>query len=67
MQLRIGLLVNVAAGQEEGLLAELLLNDIPHKLDQNFWNNREQLEELISLCDGKNWPSAVSPVPSLAR
>lgn len=51
---------SVLAGQEEGALDALLLGDIPHKLDQNFWKNREQLEEIIFLCEEKNWPSAVS-------
>jgi len=46
------------------MVEELLLGDIPHKLDQNFWKNREQLEEMIFLCTEENWPSTVSTVAS---
>lgn len=46
-------------GQKEDLLAELVVGDIPHKLDQNFWKNREMLEEIVFLCDAKNLPASL--------
>lgn len=32
----------------------------PHKLDENLWRNREQIEEILSLVSNKRWPSSVS-------
>ncbi|CAI7743749.1 unnamed protein product [Closterium sp. NIES-54] len=46
-------------GEEKGLLASLLL-EAPHKLDENFWKNREQIEEILFLLDDAQLPAAVS-------
>ncbi|CAI5463648.1 unnamed protein product, partial [Closterium sp. Yama58-4] len=36
------------------------LDDLPpHKLDENFWKNREQLEEILFLLDDAQLPAAV--------
>ena len=51
---------HVCAGESEGII-EAVVFDPPHKLDENFWKNREQLEEILFLLDEKNWPEAVSP------
>ncbi|CAI5519960.1 unnamed protein product [Closterium sp. Naga37s-1] len=45
-------------GEEKGLLASLLL-EAPHKLDENFWKNREQIEEMLFLLDDAQLPAAV--------
>lgn len=31
----------------------------PHKLDENLWRNREQIEEILSLVSNKRWPSSL--------
>lgn len=31
----------------------------PHKVDENLWKNREQLEEILFLLESSNWPPAV--------
>ncbi|MCD7464442.1 hypothetical protein HAX54_052745 [Datura stramonium] len=28
----------------------------PHKVDENLWKNREQLEEILFLLESTNWP-----------
>lgn len=35
-----------------------------HKIDENLWMNREQVEETLFLFDEANWPAAVSVVLS---
>jgi hypothetical protein len=32
----------------------------PHKIDENTWRNREQVEEILFLLHKDNWPSSVS-------
>lgn len=31
----------------------------PHKIDENMWRNREQIEEIIYLLEVSHWPSVV--------
>ena len=31
----------------------------PHKIDENLWKNREQIEEIIFLLETSNWPTSV--------
>lgn len=31
----------------------------PHKIDENMWKNREQIEEIIYLLESSHWPKAV--------
>ncbi|XP_047254118.1 uncharacterized protein LOC107845280 isoform X2 [Capsicum annuum] len=31
----------------------------PHKVDENLWKNREQLEEILFLLENSNWPPAL--------
>lgn len=31
----------------------------PHKVDENLWKNREQLEEILFLLESSNWPPAL--------
>jgi len=38
---------------------ELLVSEMewtPHKIDENLWRNREQIEEILFLLDKGNWP-----------
>lgn len=49
--------------QKEDLLANLLVGDIPHKLDQNLWKNREMLEEIVFLTSSDNWPASLKADP----
>lgn len=45
--------------QEETLLASEAAEQPPHKIDENFWKNREQLEEIIYLLESSNFPDLV--------
>lgn len=31
----------------------------PHKIDENMWKNREQIEEILFLLETSNWPTRV--------
>lgn len=31
----------------------------PHKIDENMWKNREQIEEILFLLDVSRWPTSV--------
>lgn len=31
----------------------------PHKVDENLWKNREQIEEILFLSESSNWPPVV--------
>lgn len=41
-----------------------LITDInaspPHKIDENLWRNREQIEEITLLLKKDKWPASVS-------
>ncbi|XP_047341558.1 uncharacterized protein LOC124945210 [Impatiens glandulifera] len=45
--------------QEETLLASEAAEQPPNKIDENFWKNREQIEEIIFLLESSNWPDLV--------
>lgn len=32
---------------------------VPHKIDENLWKNREQIEEILHLFEEGSWPKAV--------
>ncbi|KAL3615842.1 hypothetical protein CASFOL_040136 [Castilleja foliolosa] len=42
--------------QGESLLVQEAECQPPHKVDENMWKNREQLEEIIFLLEPSNWP-----------
>lgn len=46
------------AGGVEGFL-ERMQFEAPHKVDENLWKNREQLEELLSLLEKSHLPKAL--------
>lgn len=31
----------------------------PHKVDENMWKNREQIEEILFLLEAPHWPGSV--------
>ncbi|XP_047322961.1 uncharacterized protein LOC124926724 [Impatiens glandulifera] len=45
--------------EEESLLAIEAKVQAPRKTDENFWKNREQIEEIIFLLEKSNWPDLV--------
>ncbi|XP_002980642.2 uncharacterized protein LOC9656263 [Selaginella moellendorffii] len=34
--------------------------DSPHKIDENLWKNREQVEEILYLLEKRHWPSSLN-------
>ncbi|GFP87383.1 hypothetical protein PHJA_000882000 [Phtheirospermum japonicum] len=42
--------------QGESLLVQEAECEPPHKVDENMWKNREQLEEIIFLLEASHWP-----------
>lgn len=49
---------SVEASGEDRVAAELEFPP-PHKIDENLWKNREQIEEILDLLDQKNWPASL--------
>ncbi|KAL2250276.1 UNVERIFIED_CONTAM: hypothetical protein Sindi_2149900 [Sesamum indicum] len=45
--------------QGERLLVEEAERQPPHKVDENMWKNREQIEEILFMLEVPNWPRAV--------
>lgn len=45
-------------GKNDDFLETLHLTP-PHKIDENLWKNREQIEEIIFLLDKRNWPATL--------
>lgn len=43
----------------ENLLLQEADREVPHKIDENLWKNREQIEEILFLLERSRWPSAV--------
>lgn len=43
----------------ESLLIQEAERQPPHKIDENMWKNREQIEEILFLLEDSNWPTAV--------
>lgn len=44
---------------DEKVVVDELDSEIPHKIDENMWKNRENLEEIIYLLDSSHWPATV--------
>ncbi|CAN4126287.1 unnamed protein product [Withania somnifera] len=42
--------------QGESSLVHEVESHPPHKVDENLWKNREQLEEILFLLESSNWP-----------
>ncbi|KAF5199139.1 retinal-binding protein [Thalictrum thalictroides] len=42
--------------QDESVLAHEADCDPPHKIDENMWKNRENIEEMLFLLERSNWP-----------
>ncbi|KAL3826217.1 hypothetical protein ACJIZ3_022246 [Penstemon smallii] len=45
--------------QGESLLVQDAEQQPPHKVDENMWKNREQIEEIIFLLEPSHWPRAL--------
>ncbi|KAL9236076.1 hypothetical protein vseg_010783 [Gypsophila vaccaria] len=43
--------------QDEKSVVDELDRESPHKIDENLWKNRENLEEIIYLLDRSHWPA----------
>ncbi|XP_058110822.1 uncharacterized protein LOC131253710 isoform X2 [Magnolia sinica] len=54
-----GLLKEFPATPSEELLVREVDLPAPHKLDENFWKNREHIEEILFLLDKHHWPSSL--------
>ncbi|XP_074276975.1 uncharacterized protein LOC141600626 [Silene latifolia] len=45
--------------QDEKVVADEVDREPPHKIDENMWKNRENLEEIIYLLDRSQWPATL--------
>ncbi|KAF8007591.1 hypothetical protein BT93_K1557 [Corymbia citriodora subsp. variegata] len=54
-----GLLEDVPPTEGERLLIEEADRTPPHKIDENMWKNREQMEEIVFLLEKSHWPTAL--------
>ncbi|XP_058210918.1 uncharacterized protein LOC131323246 isoform X2 [Rhododendron vialii] len=50
---------DVSLTEGERLLVHEAECQPPHKIDENMWKNREQLEEIIYLLESSHWPKAL--------
>ncbi|KAL3681853.1 hypothetical protein R1sor_024809 [Riccia sorocarpa] len=48
------------------LLQDLLIT-VPHKLDENLWKNREQVEEILYLFEKAHWPATLKEQCSTSK
>ncbi|XP_074311962.1 uncharacterized protein LOC141647604 isoform X2 [Silene latifolia] len=44
---------------DEKIVVDEVDCEVPHKIDENMWKNRENLEEIIYLLDRSHWPPAL--------
>ncbi|KAL6550500.1 hypothetical protein OROMI_020988 [Orobanche minor] len=44
--------------QGESLLMQEAEGQQPHKVDENMWKNREQIEEILFLLEAPHWPGS---------
>ncbi|KAK9723812.1 hypothetical protein RND81_05G027200 [Saponaria officinalis] len=50
---------NSPLSQAEKFVVNEVDYEPPHKIDENMWKNRENLEEIIYLLDRSHWPTAL--------
>ncbi|KAK2981887.1 hypothetical protein RJ640_010404 [Escallonia rubra] len=48
--------MNSALPEGERLLVQEAESQPPHKIDENMWKNREQIEEILFLLESSHWP-----------
>lgn len=60
------IILSVLHVQDEEHLEQEACGVPPHKIDENMWKNREQMEEILFLLDKSHRPVAVSLVQNLA-
>ncbi|KAL2620041.1 hypothetical protein R1flu_000246 [Riccia fluitans] len=46
------------ASGKKNLLQDLVIT-VPHKIDENLWKNREQVEEILYLLEKTHWPATL--------
>lgn len=44
---------------DESLLVDEADRRPPHKIDENMWKNRENIEEILFLLETSHWPAVV--------
>ncbi|KAL2500353.1 GOLD domain protein [Forsythia ovata] len=59
------LLHDSPATQGEGLLVQEADRQPPHKIDENMWRNREQIEEILYLLEVSQWPRVLQQQSTL--
>lgn len=55
----INLICTLNVVSEESLLVQEADRQPPHKVDENMWRNREQIEEILFLVEPSRWPRSV--------
>jgi hypothetical protein len=50
---------DISLTEGDSLLVREAECEPPHKIDENMWKNREQIEEIIYLLESSHWPKAV--------
>ncbi|KAJ0250006.1 hypothetical protein HA466_0142240 [Hirschfeldia incana] len=53
--------------QGEGFLMEEAKREPPHKIDENMWKNREQMEEILFLLQPSRWPIQLGTPSELSQ
>eukprot|EP00897_Mesotaenium_endlicherianum_P002508 jgi/Mesen1/2285/ME000154S01453 len=54
-----------AERQKQGgdlFMVESLIFEAPHKIDENLWKNREQIEEIMRLLQKEHWPAGLAKI-----
>ncbi|KAL2457862.1 gold [Abeliophyllum distichum] len=59
------LLHDSPATQGESLLVQEADRQPPHKIDENMWRNREQIEEILYLLEVSQWPRVLQQQSTL--
>ncbi|KAF3448943.1 hypothetical protein FNV43_RR09661 [Rhamnella rubrinervis] len=49
----------------DNLLLQEVDGEVPHKIDENLWKNREHIEEILFLLERSHWPSALQQQSTL--
>jgi len=50
---------DISLTEGDSLLVREAECEPPHKIDENMWKNREQIEEIIYLLESSHWPKAL--------
>lgn len=55
----VAFLVGIIIISEESTLLDEANQHPPHKIDENLWKNRENVEEILFLLEKSRWPQEV--------